>query len=155
MKDGLKYAAIAVLILSFFCIMSRIDFIVHGTLYDYGLHFSYDWALEYWVLYPAAFVIFALAAGFMFWLGSGKTPRDLKFSAAIAATVIILMIGGLQDLMFFVLWAGGLPPAEVVWWWNPWRHILGSWSSGSQIASSLLALIATALLWKQTLRERT
>ena len=79
MKDGLKYAAIAVLILSFFCIMSRIDFIVHGTLYDYGLHFSYDWALEYWVLYPAAFVIFALAAGFMFWLGSGKTPRDLKY----------------------------------------------------------------------------
>jgi len=155
MRDGLKYAAIALLVLSFFCIMSRIDFVVHGTLYDYGLQFSYEWALEYWVLYPAAFVIFALAAGLMFWLGSSKTPRDLKISAAITATIIILMIGGLQDVMFFVLWAGGLPPADVVWWWNPWRYILGSWSSVSQIASMLLALSATILLWTQTIRKRT
>lgn len=155
MRDGLKYVAMALLIFSFFCVMSRIDFVVHSTLCDYGLQFSYEWALEYWVLYPATFVIFASAAGFMFWLGSRKTLRDLKISAAIVATVIILMIGGLQDVMFFVFWAGGLPSADVVWWWTPWRHILGSWSSVSQIASTLLALSATILLWTQTIRKRT
>ena len=154
MRDIFKYTAIALLVLSFFCIMSRIDFIVHSTLYEYGLQFSYSWALEYWVLYPGIFVIFSLTTGFMFWLGSKKTARDFKISVAIVATVILLAAGGLQDIMFFVLWAGGLPPVDVIWWWNPWRHILGTWSSTSQIVSASLALSATLILWIQTIRKR-
>lgn len=30
--------------------LSQINYIVHGDLYDYGLQFSYRWAMPYWVL---------------------------------------------------------------------------------------------------------
>ena len=30
--------------------LSMLDMIVHGTLYQYGLQFSYDWANPYWML---------------------------------------------------------------------------------------------------------
>ena len=54
----------------------------------------------------------------MYWLGSNRTLKDLKISLGLFATVNILMIGGLQDLMFFTFWTNGLPPDNVVWWWT-------------------------------------
>jgi outer membrane biosynthesis protein TonB len=34
-----------------------VDNIVHGTLYNYGLQFSYDWAVPYWRLTQIAFAL--------------------------------------------------------------------------------------------------
>ena len=128
--------------------MSRIDFIVHATLYDHGLRFSYDWASEYWMIYTVTFVVFSAATSLMYWLGSAKTARDLRFSLALLATVNILMIGGLQDIMFYILWYGGLPANNIVWWWVPWSHILGTWTSTTQVILASIALMTTGLLWK-------
>ena len=53
--------------------LSRIDSIVHGELYSFGLQFSYDWAVGYWValrfIYiclavPMIWSVFALGASF-------------------------------------------------------------------------------------------
>lgn len=152
-RNALKGVAIALTVFTFFCIMSRIDYLVHSRLYKFGLQFSYEWAIEYWILYTFMYVIFSLAIGLMFWLGSDRTLRDCKISIAIVATVVLLTIGGLQDLLFFVLWAGGLPLPNVVWWWNPWQHILGTWNSISQIISASLSLFGATLLWIQTIWE--
>jgi hypothetical protein len=41
-----------------------LDKIVHGTLYNYGLKFSYDWANPYWTLLRIVQAMIALAAVF-------------------------------------------------------------------------------------------
>jgi len=127
--------------------MSRIDFIVHGTLYRYGLRFSYEWANEYWFTYSATFIAFSGIIGLMYWLGSSKTVKDLKISVGLVVTVNILMIGGLQDVLFYVLWCGGLPANDVVWWWIPWSHFFGTWNSLMQIILTSFTFSTTAFLW--------
>ena len=48
MNETVKGGTIGIIAFAFFAIMSRLDFIVHRTLYNYGLNFSYGWAFEYW-----------------------------------------------------------------------------------------------------------
>jgi hypothetical protein len=126
-------ALLTVMILSFFTLMSKIDFIVHDTLYKYGLVFSYEWANNYWLTYNAIFIVFGVILCVTYWLASSKTKRDFKFSLSLFLVVTLLTIGGLQDILFFVLWGGGLPQISVVWWWAPWVGIMGTWNSGMQI----------------------
>jgi hypothetical protein len=149
----LKGLAVALLIFTFFCLMSKIDSIVHRTLYNYGLKFSYQWANEYWLTYNATFFAFSIIMAVTYWLGSSKTLEDLKVSAGLSATVIILAVGGLQDILFYALWGNGLPPNDVVWWWMPWNGILGAWFSSMQVALVVSALSITALLWVRILRR--
>ena len=153
MSRILKGVALIILILSFFCLMSRIDYIVHGILYDYGLIFSYDWAIGYWVTYNLTFLAFSIIVSFSYWFGSNKTVKDLKFSIALLVTINALMIGGLQDIMFFVFWAGGLPPNNVVWWWAPWRYVLGTWTSVTQIGFTALMICGAAFAWTLAIKK--
>jgi hypothetical protein len=37
----------------------QVDMLVHGTLYDYGLQFWYDWAMPYWLFERLAIGLFA------------------------------------------------------------------------------------------------
>jgi hypothetical protein len=142
-----KAILLAILVLSFFCLMSRMDFVVNSTLYGYGLRFSYDWAREYWVTYNAIFVAFALAVSCAYWFGSNRTRKDMKFSIALLITIVLFTLGGLQDLMFFVFWAGGLPPSNVVWWWAPWTNLVGTWNSMIQIGFMTIMLGASIFTW--------
>jgi hypothetical protein len=153
MSSASKGFAVAVSIFSFFCLMSRLDFIVHGILYRYGLQFSYEWANEYWATYAFAFIFFSVVMGLMYWLGSNKTSTDAKISLGLFATINILMVGGLQDLMFYVFWEKGLPPDSVTWWWSPLSHIFGTWNSSMQITLTVLACLITVPLWTYIVRK--
>ena len=155
MSKALKGFVIAILIFSFFCLMSRMDYIVHNVLYRYGLQFSYEWANEYWTIYASLFVFCSIAMAIMYWLGSNKTSKDLRISVGLFATVNMLMIGGLQDLLFFVLWGNGLPPDNVVWWWAPLSHYFGVWNSSMQIALVVATCSLTVPLWLHILREHS
>ncbi len=135
------------LILLFFTLMSRIDYIVHATLYEYGLQFSYDWANSYWFTYNTLFVLFAVMAGVTYWFASNRTYRALKLSLALFGTILFLAIGGLQDILYFTLWGGGLPPTSVVWWWVPWANILGTWNSLMQISFTIIMSITSILTY--------
>jgi len=44
--------------------LTLLDNIVHGTLYNYGLQFSYDWANPYWMLLKIVQAMIVLAAVF-------------------------------------------------------------------------------------------
>jgi len=123
------------------------DFIVHETLYDYGLIFSYEWALDYWVTYWSIFIAFSVIVALVYWLGSRKTVGDLKFAAVLCASVNLLMLGGLQDILFFVLWGNGMPNTGIVWWWSPWIYIFGTWNSNMQLALSFITVILTTFCW--------
>jgi len=44
--------------------LTLLDNIVHGTLYNFGLQFSYDWANPYWMLLRIVLAMMVLAAVF-------------------------------------------------------------------------------------------
>ena len=139
--------SLALLVLLFFCLMSRMDYVVNSTLYNYGLRFSYNWAEGYWLTYNAIFIAFGLAVSCAYWLGSHKTRRDMKCSMALLATIVLFTVGGLQDVMFFVLWAGGLPPSNVIWRWSPFTSLIGTWNSMIQIGFMTLMVGASICTW--------
>ena len=150
-----KAILLAGLVFLFFLLMSRIDYIVNGTLYSYGLKFSYRWANEYWITYNLVFVVFSAMVAFTYYVGSNKSVRDLKISSALFATVCLLALGGLQDVLFFVLWGGGLPANSVVWWWMPWVSVVGTWNSLMQVAFVALTACVSASMWVVILRSRS
>jgi len=147
MRPVLKGVGVALSIFLYFCLLSRIDFIVHGDLYHYGLQFSYEWANEYWITYFASYAYFSIVIGFVYWLASNRTRKDLKVSIGLIATVNLLLIGGLADIMFFSLWAGGLPPDNFMWWWVPWYQIFGVWTSSMQINLMAFISLIVASMW--------
>ena len=146
---------LAGLVFLFFLFMSRIDYIVNGTLYSYGLKFSYGWANDYWITYNLVFVVFSAMVAVTYWVGSKKTAGDMKISAALFATVSLLALGGLQDILFFVLWGGGLPANSVVWWWTPWVSIVGTWNSLAQVSFTILTICASAGAWVMVFRRQS
>lgn len=147
MSRFMKATMFTLLIFLFFCLMSRIDYTVNGLLYNYGLRFSYDWAIQYWITFDSIFVVSSVIFGVLYWFGSNKTKRDLKISFALVATVNFLALGGLQDIMFFVFWGGGLPAANIVWWWAPLGSVLGTWNSLMQVGFTSLMICSTAFVW--------
>ena len=147
MRPIIKGFAVALSIFLYFSLLSRIDFIVHEDLYHYGLRFSYEWANKYWMTYFAAYAYFSTVMGFMYLLASNRTKKDLKVSIGLVATVNLLQIGGLADILFFSLWAGGLPPDNVAWWWTPWFQIFGVWTTSMQIALMALMSLALVFMW--------
>lgn len=52
--------------------LTRIDSIVHGDLYNYGLHFSYKWAMPYWTMTTIVFITgwfnIIIASAFQFYV---------------------------------------------------------------------------------------
>lgn len=147
MRPVLKGVGVTLSIFLYFCLLSRIDFIVHGDLYHYGLQFSYEWANEYWITYFTSYAYFSIVIGFVYWLASNRTRKDLKVSVGLIATVNLLLIGGLADIMFFSLWAGGLPPDNFMWWWVPWYQIFGVWTSSMQINLMAFISLIVASMW--------
>ena len=50
-----------VMLLVALVLLLEIDKIVNGTLYGYGLVFSYDWAQPYWLLFRGILVLIVVA----------------------------------------------------------------------------------------------
>ncbi len=42
-------------------LLLEIDKLVNGTLYNYGLGFSYDWAQSYWLLFRLSMILIVAA----------------------------------------------------------------------------------------------
>lgn len=138
----------------FFSFMARIDFVVNATLYDYGLVFSYNWAIPYWTTYYTIFMVFSLIVGFIYWVGSLKAVYDMKVAVALFATINSLAISGLQDVLYFIFWAGGLPPNNVVWWWSHWISVFGTWNSVMQVALTVIAIAISTSIWALALYQK-
>jgi hypothetical protein len=149
---ALKGFVLCFLIFLFFVFMSGLDFVVHGVLYGYGLRFSFDWAFLYWNVYACVFFAFGLAMSFVYWLGSGRSWRDLKVSFGLFLSVCLLFFGGLADVLWFMFWGAGLPSDNVVWWWMPWYRVFGFWNSFAQLVLLFCTFGVLFLFWFLALR---
>jgi len=148
----LKCFALCFLVFLFFVLMSGLDFVVHRVLYGYGLRFSFDWAVFYWNFYASVFFVFGVVAGFVYWLGSDRSRRDVGISLGLFLSVCLLFLGGLADVLWFVFWGGGLPGDDVVWWWSPWYRIFGYWNCFNQLVLLFGVSIVIVLFWVFVLR---
>jgi hypothetical protein len=142
-----KGVVLCCLVFWFFVFMSGLDFVVHRVLYGYGLRFSYDWAVGYWRVYGSVFLVFAVVVGFVYWLGSGRSESDVKVGLGLFLSVFLLSLGGLQDVVWFVFWGGGLPANDVIWWWMPWFGIFGFWNSLAQLCLLGVVFVIITLFW--------
>ena len=50
-----------VMLIAVVVLLLEIDKLVNGTLYGYGLVFSYDWAQTYWLLFRVSLVLIVVA----------------------------------------------------------------------------------------------
>jgi hypothetical protein len=148
MIKGLKSLLLCFLVLLFFAFMSALDFIVHRVLYNYGLVFSYEWATLYWIVFGSIFLIFAFLIGFIYLMSSNaKNQKDLRVAVGLSLSICLMFAGGLEDILFFVLWDGGLPGDFTVWWWMPWCGLLGFWNSACQVYLFGVVSVVVVLLW--------
>jgi hypothetical protein len=98
------------------------------------------------------FFVFGGVAGFVYWLGSNRSRRDVGISLGLFLSVCLLLFGGLADVLWFVFWGGGLPGDDVVWWWSPWYRIFGYWNDYCQLVLLFGVFMVVVLFWVFVLR---
>jgi len=96
--------------------------------------------------------VFSVVVGFVYWLGSNKSRKDAEISLCLFLSVYLLFLGGLEDVLWFVFWGGGLPSCDVVWWWMPWFGIFGFWNSAAQLFLLGVVSVVVGLFWVLVLR---
>jgi hypothetical protein len=150
----LRGLVLCVLVFLFFVFMAGLDFVVHRVLYGFGLCFSFGWAVFYWWVFGCVFFVFSGVVGFVYWFGSGRRRRDVVVGFCLFLSVLLLFVGGLEDVLWFVLWGGGLPGGDVVWWWVPWFGVFGFWNSGLQLVLLGFVGVVVGLVWVVVLKFR-
>ena len=149
----LRGLVLGFLVFLFFVFMSGVDFVVHRVLYGDGLRFSFGWALFYWCVFGCVFVVFGVVVGFVYWLGCGRGWRGVRFGVCLCLSVCLLFFGGFEDVLWFVLWGGGLPGVDVVWWWVPWCWVLGFWNSVCQVVLLGVVFVVVGVFWVRILNS--
>lgn len=93
---------------------TRLDYIIHHNLYQYGLHFSPEWATKYWIYagLTSALALFAAAARTtsttLIFLGAAKTSKTelpklaSSILIAIGAASLILSILYTTPVLAFI-----------------------------------------------------
>ena len=50
-----------VMLIAALVLVLEIDQMIHGTLYNYGLFFSYEWAQKYWLFFRITVLLIVIA----------------------------------------------------------------------------------------------
>ena len=125
----------------FVFVITGLDWIVNGVLYDYGLQFQAGWYDPYSVLY--FFLYQLIIASCLFISGSWLVGLWLE----------VFVLGCTQDLVFYLVWAKTWPVDE--WTWMPFYRLFGFWRTEHQILLSIISLsIVTVIFVVFTKRSR-
>lgn len=94
----------AVVSVSVMIVLTQIDFIVHRVLYDFGLLFSYRWAMPYWV---SSSIIIGLSwfnliasAALVYYFIERRTPNAMNSQREVieASSDVTIAIPGKEPL---------------------------------------------------------
>ena len=152
----LSLAGIVMNALSIFFFI-RLDSIIHGDLYSYGLQFSYEWAEQYWsysrlILGSLAITMLVTGISIAFILIRTRTRKTysefLSFLFLVAATVMtglsIFLFSRLDYIVHFDLYSYGLQFSYewAVQYWTYARLMLGllGFSSATTVISIVLII---------------
>lgn len=136
-------------------LVTCLDYIVHTWLYDYGLQFSYSWALPYWTILTLIFITLAFVSASAYNIDRKRKfihitiPPKKRKIIAVFSTILIEYFAGFLDTIFMgiralfghgVNWTGN-------WWWSPFSWILSHWDLQRNIALNLVGLIILCIVW--------
>jgi len=136
-------------------IASSIDFIVHDTLYYYGLIFSYNWAIPYWIALFLLFLIFGLLGAISYNIDRENVSK-VKL-ALIVITIIGEYIGGILDTIVFstqVILRNTPNPQDIVWWWSPYKYIFGTWNLITNVILNVIIIVILGVAWNYILNKK-
>lgn len=113
-------------------ILTKLDFLVNKTLYEYGLQFSHGWYQEYTLQYALSYQLILLLL--YLWTRDWKTIFVLEG--------FVLSSG--QDLILFTVWNRGFPESQ--WTWMTFHHIFGFWNTTTQILLTISVTLTSFFL---------
>lgn len=130
--------------------ITALDHLVHDTLYDFGLQFSYEWADPYWILLSLIWTTTVILAVYSYWIGRNRNMRNKITAFRIGFTFFGEWIGSFLDTLFFVL-KGRIPAENRMWWWNPYHRFFGvPWHTSTQYAYNMVWAVIIVAVWAIT-----
>lgn len=141
----------AAMIFIFYLILTKIDLIVHHDLYRFGLQFSREWAMPYWICLTASFYCLAALSVASYWLESRSKNKYLVI--LIILTILIPYHFGAEDVMWF-LWRGWFPPDDMEWEWYLLNGIFPPWTTTKHLIYFTAGMISLGACWCLFLMKR-
>lgn len=150
---------VAVMVLNLFPI-SDIGWLVHSEfIKKYGLVFSMDWAIRYWIDEMLVVLGLGLMGGLGYWIFRAETKKHRLTAVMLGLTVFWQWMGGFFDWIWFLLdWIGGypLPALDKLWYWNPFYWFLGiHWTTLHHIVFTIIMESILFILWYLWYRRTT
>jgi len=134
------------IVLGFFLIMTRIDYVVNCILYEHGLKFSEIWHSEWTMVCFSAYLFFAVIMGYF--------NKSLKLGLSLWVISLI----STQDIIYFLVWNSGDRFPMYMWTWMYQYKLFGYWNMATQLIlsvcmiSGLLVLLHTEYISTITYR---
>ena len=128
-------------------IATGIDFIVHDTLYSYGLQFDYAWANPYWILLFLLFVFISLVGATAYYIDREKVYKPKLLLVFI--TLLGEYVGGFLDSIWFLMSkvvTGSWGNAFGNWTWHSYS-LIGFYNLNSNILINIIVGIILVLTW--------
>lgn len=132
-----------VIVIVFFLIMTRIDYVVNCILYEHGLKFSQVWYCEWTSIYILAYVFFAVVMGYF--------NRSLK----LGLSLLVISLISTQDIIYFLVWNSGDRFPMSMWVWMYQYKLFGYWNMATQLllcASVISGILGVNKIWQKKMR---
>ena len=129
--------------LAIFTVWGMVDFAVNGYKDNYlpedNLNHYWNWM---WIIgVPVTGVV--LAGSYL--AGAPDTDGNILHAGGILATVVLLMVGQLEDFFYFVL--NGIPFPTDDWWWMPTYDLLGTWTTEMHFINLAIFVTIVCVMW--------
>jgi len=128
------------MVIGFFLIMTRIDYVVNCMLYDHGLRFSQLWFREWTIIYILAYVFFAVVMGYF--------NKSLK----LGLSLLVIFLISTQDIIYFLIWNAGDRFPMSMWVWMYQYELFGYWNMATQLllsVSTISGILVANKIWKR------
>lgn len=134
---------------------TMLDFIGNHEMFKHGLKFSWDWFIPWAIGLHITVGGTSIANSILYWFARGGTKRSRITAFLIGLTSYWQLISGNEDLIWFAVFNGGIPPLNKVWWWMPQDFVmqwlnLGRWTTLHELCWIVvfnLILIGLWILW--------
>jgi uncharacterized BrkB/YihY/UPF0761 family membrane protein len=144
-----KVLILLFLIFLVFIVLAKVDYSIEG----YGGYYppqnvvQYHWFWQWTVGIP----LMALAFTAAFWAGAPKTPRNRNIAVGIFLTTVFLIVGQLEDFLYFTVNSLPFPTGDWTWIWL--YNVFGTWTTVMHFEWLAFWILLTCGMWTLILKK--
>lgn len=105
---------------------TMMDFIANKIMFNHGLEFSWDWFIPWGIALNLTVIGSSTSNALIYWAGRKLTLRRRVTAILIWMTGYWQIVSANEDMIWFIVFDGGFPPLDQVWWWMP-QHWVVQW----------------------------